>query len=144
LKVRKSTDDEPFGGKEKGSQRMPITKSQARALRMKYAPGLTRFDIKFSEVAGDIAPLFLELPNADLIAKYNPQRQDHGMRFFIASDDVNWLLDRITPVDDPKPAEEKVDVEIEQPKETELPEPPSDPPIETGDKPPTDTEGQSV
>jgi hypothetical protein len=111
---------------------------------MKYAPGLTRFDIKFSEVAGDIAPLFLELPNADLIAKYNPQRQDHGMRFFIASDDVNWLLDRITPVDDPKPAEEKVDVEIEQPKETELPEPPSDPPIETGDKPPTDTEGQSV
>ncbi len=143
---------------EKGSQEMPITKSQARALRMKYAPGLTRFDIPFSEVASDVATLLEEVPNPGYAAKYDRQRADHGMRFFIAADDVNWLLDRITAVDDPKPAEEMikadVEVEIEKPKEneptestesttkTDPPEPPADPPTEPSDKPPTETEGQ--
>ena len=134
---------------------MPITKSQARALRMKYAPGLTRFDIPFSEVAADVATLLEEVPNPGYAAKYDRQRADHGMRFFIAADDVNWLLDRITAIDDPKSVEETVkadvEVEIKKPKENEppvpletTPEPPADPPTEPSDKPPTETEGQAT
>lgn len=82
---------------------MAITSDQKKALREKYRSDW-KTDIRFAEVVKDITPLLAEVPDAKFLAeKYTNDGRDFSMEFFIASDDVNALLDQIVP-EDPAPA----------------------------------------